>query len=702
MLGSRQALRVATFPCGGDFAHNGELTIFEKQARVLPWVYAGLLAATGVYICREAFLTEASGHFSSIRGEWLGLARIAGLDWLGPRWWPYWGAGAPIQYAYAPLIPFSIAALAGLFHCSPAMALNALIGLVYCLGPVTLYFAAWRLTKAPGYSFMAGLIYLAAAPPGHVEPGGAYGLAWFATTRRAYRLFEWDDLPHLTCVMLLPIAVWLLARAIEKRRPLDYAPAGAALAGMMLANMFGFVLAALAVVTVPLAMAERFRPLPLVRAALVAAGAYLLVSPWAPPSLLMAVHADAALDGEADWSARGFLALAILVLAMGVAWRLTARFIRDWPVRWMALFACPALLIPALDHYWRLHFLPQPYRYQIEMELALALLVPFALRPAIRRIPPRARVALALPLLFLAGRQVVAQRRFAKVMLRPANVAKSIEYRTARWLEDHLPGQRVMAPGSIAAWLNAYADSPQMAGQAYNTAPNWTQQLAVYMIYSGLGTGDRDAEVSILWMKAFGVQAAVVSGPQSPEYWKPFPNPRKFDGVLPVLWREDDTTIYRVPQSSASLAHVMRPDQVVRHKPRNGADTSELGPYAAALDNLGGAASFEWRGANRAAIRARLEPGQVVSAQVTYDRGWRATVGGSARRLHPDGIGLTVIEPQCVGECEIALEYTGGWESKACRAASLGTLLAMCVWMIAGAGRPCPAPTSGSSPRAWL
>src|ERR1017187_9878522 len=84
--------------------------------------------------------------------------------------------------------------------------------------------------------------------------------AWFAATRRASRLFEWDDLPHHTCLMLFPVAVWLLARALKGRRPLDYAMAGAAMAAMMLASMFGFVLAALAAVTVPLAMENRLWP----------------------------------------------------------------------------------------------------------------------------------------------------------------------------------------------------------------------------------------------------------------------------------------------------------------------------------------------------------------------------------------------------------------------------------------------------------
>ncbi len=647
----------------------------KRRAGALPWIYACILAGIGVFICREAFVTEAAPHFNSMQGEWLALARIAGLGWVSPRWWPYWGAGAPVEYAYAPLIPFSIAALARILHSSPALALNVILGVVYCLGPLTLYVAMWRLTKAPGWSFLAALVYLLAAPPAGVDPGSGFGLAWFATARRGSRLFEWDDLPHQTCLALLPVLVWLLARALKGRRAFDYAAAGAAMALMMLASMFGFVLAALAAVCVPLAMENRLWRQGLARAALALAAAYLAASPWAPPSLFVTIRSNSVFDHEAGPPARAMLALAIVAFAWWLTWRLSRRRIRDWPVRWIALFACPAILVPALDRYLALHFLLQPQRYVVEMELALALSLVFALRPALRRIQPRVRALLAIPLLLLAVRQVETHRRSVKTMLRPVDTAGSIERRSAKWVAAALPGQRVMMTGSMAAWLNAFTDSPQLGAQSYSTAPNQLQQVAQYAIFSGQGMGERDAEYSILWLKAFGAQAVAVPGPQSPEYWKPFAHPRKFDGVLPVLWREDDTTIYRVPQVSASLAHVMRPEQLVRRRPFDGVDVEELRQYVAALDNPPAPASFEWRGANQAAIRARLEPGQAISVQITFDRGWRARVNGSPRVVRADGIGLMVVEPDCAGECAITLDYDGGWEAKACRAASIGTLL---------------------------
>ena len=311
----------------------------------------------------------------------------------------------------------------------------------------------------------------------------------------------------------------------------------------------------------------------------------------------------------------------------------------------------------------------------VEMELGMALVLGCAAAWLLRLIPPRARALAAIPAIVLMGYQVVAERRFVKRIERPVDVAQSIEYRSAKWLEENLPNRRVMVPGSMAAWLNAFGDSPQLGGQSYSTAPNWMQQVAQFTIFSGDGLGERDAEYSILWLKAFGVAAVGVSGPHSPEYWKPFAHPGKFEGVLPVLWREDDTTIYGVPPAPASLAHAVRPESLVRHKPVSGADVEELRDYVAALDDAGSRASFEWRGPNRAVIRAHMTPEQMIATQVTYDPGWRATANGTPRRVFRDGLGLLVIQADCAGACEIDMDYDGGLEARVCRAVSLAVII---------------------------
>ncbi len=616
-----------------------------------------------------------------MHGIWMAIARLAGFDWLAPRWWPYWGGGAPLEYTYPPLVPVTVAAVSRAFHGSLSLAFHQVTGFVYCFGPLAFYLASWRLFRAPGYSFAAALTYSLLSPTELIVPDYAFHFSSLRSARRMMLAFDWDEVPHLTSLMLMPLAAWLLARALQTRKRLYYALCGASMALMILANMFGGILAAVVAVTLPVAMERHFQPSLLLRSAAVFAAVCLIVSPWLPPSLVYTVYYIGRMNGEGGLSLYSLGALAGVLVLSAIVWRLCSRYIRDWPMRWVLVCTCPAVLVPVLAQYTGVHFLPQPGRYKIEMEAALVWAAVFALRSWIERVPWRARLALLIPLLVIAERQVVSHRRYAKLLTRSVDVASSIEYRTAKWAEAHFPRERVMLGGSLGQWLNTFTDVPQLGGQNYTTALNWQQQLAVYAITAGQNAGERDAECSLLWLKAFGVQVIGVPGPQSPEYWKPFHNPRKFDGVLPVLWREDDTTMYRV-SNSGSLAHVVRPEQLVQHQPANGLDVEELRRFAAALeDPAAPAATLEWSGTNRFAVHARLAAGQVISVQVNYHPGWRARVNGAFRQIRPDGMGLITVHPGCAGDCQITFEYDGGVEAKLCRAVSAATGL----WLLLAA-----------------
>jgi hypothetical protein len=167
-----------------------------------------------------------------------------------------------------------------------------------------------------------------------------------------------------------------------------------------------------------------------------------------------------------------------------------------------------------------------------------------------------------------------------------------------------------------------------------------------------------------------------VSGPKSTDYYKAFANPRKFDGVLPLLWREGDDAIYEVPSRSASLAHVIPAAAVVKRTPIHGLDIEPVEPYVAALDDPQyPLAIFQWNGMSQAEIRATVGRGQVIAVQITYDPGWEAYANGKRQPIRGDAIGLMVIEPDCNGPCEISLRHTGGKERVVTRAMSLAAML---------------------------
>jgi len=167
-----------------------------------------------------------------------------------------------------------------------------------------------------------------------------------------------------------------------------------------------------------------------------------------------------------------------------------------------------------------------------------------------------------------------------------------------------------------------------------------------------------------------------VPGPKSEEFYKPFRNPAKFDGILPVLWHEGGDTIYGVPTRSDTLAHVVPETALVRTMPINGIDLDQVKPYVGALEDPAlPNADWQWKDWHSGTLHATVQPGQAISLQITYNPGWHATWNGAAQKIRPDGLDLMVIEPQCKGPCTLDLYYDGGTELKACLAVSIAVML---------------------------
>ena len=77
----------------------------------------------------------------------------------------------------------------------------------------------------------------------------------------------------------------------------------------------------------------------------------------------------------------------------------------------------------------------------------------------------------------------------------------TIEYRASKWAEQNLPGMRVMLPGSIAQWANAFTELQQFSGSSWSMPYNLVQQRGLREIYNGGETPERDARVSLVWLK---------------------------------------------------------------------------------------------------------------------------------------------------------------------------------------------------------
>jgi hypothetical protein len=119
-------------------------------------------------------------------------------------------------------------------------------------------------------------------------------------------------------------------------------------------------------------------------------------------------------------------------------------------------------------------------------------------------------------------------------------------------------------------------------------------------------------------------------GRNSPEFWHPWQDQKKFDGVLPVLWREDDTTVYRVP---------------------------------------GTLTQPQWLDDNHARIIGQ----GTVQLPVNAMPGWHASRGPLRAHEH----GSMPIDTGCSEACTVDLADTGSADQWICRAASLLTVVGL-------------------------
>jgi hypothetical protein len=375
------------------------------------------------------------------------------------------------------------------------------------------------------------------------------------------------------------------------------------------------------------------------------------------------------------------LPLWVAVMACGLGLMKIAVRRLSTGLQFALFFAFLTSLITLADAWFHVAIVPQPARYHLEMEMALVMLGAIAAYEALAgqfgNLPHLAATVAIVGLAVLLVAPLKICRRYARTFLiTTIDITKTSEWKTADWLNRNWSGERVMLPGSSQFWLTAFSDTPEIDGGYDQGITDHVVPVANYGVTAI--AGPEWAEIGVLWLKALGVQAVAVSGPGSTEFYKPFVDPKKFDGVLDVLWRDGGDVLYRVGKPHLSLARVVRRGSLVARTPINGGDVDPLRPYVAALEDVSmPEARFIWTSAHSAKIVTDLGVGQVVSWQEAFSAGWHARVGGKEIPIARDALGMMTIDPHGSGPCAIDLVYDGGAEMRIAHWASALTALVL-------------------------
>src|ERR1019366_10637732 len=213
---------------------------------------------------------------------------------------------------------------------------------------------------------------------------------------------------------------------------------------------------------------------------------------------------------------------------------------------------------------------------------------------------------------------------------------KRLEYRVTGWLWKNMPDARAYPTGSVRFWYDAWHDLAQLGGGSEQGLLN--SQVVPAQWEATLGPKPMP---TILWMQAMGVDAVYVSDQRSLEEFKDFEHPQKLVGLLPVVFDDGQGNIlYKVPRRYPVRARVVETARLYAVRPpRFNDDVETLGAYVDAIEHgPDSPVTLAREGTDAMRLHARLEPGQSLVVQETYDPAWQASSGGRLLALRKDAV----------------------------------------------------------------
>jgi hypothetical protein len=246
--------------------------------------------------------------------------------------------------------------------------------------------------------------------------------------------------------------------------------------------------------------------------------------------------------------------------------------------------------------------------------------------------------------------------------VRAANWEDQYERRITKWVYENLPGERVMASGTIRFWYDAWFDNAQPLGGSDQGILNQFLPAAGYQIYQ-----NPNADVVVLWLQALGTSAVIVPDATSLEHYHDYPKPEKFRGQLPVLFDDQHgTVIYRIPRVYPSLGRVVdRAKLAAIGEMRDAADLDRLKQYVAVVEApQQKETGVVWSGFEALEMRTSVEEGQTVLLQETYDSAWHAYENGKPLPIRRDAVMGFMLIDDTPGMHTIALRFETPLENR--------------------------------------
>jgi hypothetical protein len=337
---------------------------------------------------------------------------------------------------------------------------------------------------------------------------------------------------------------------------------------------------------------------------------------------------------------------AVLVVAIAYL-KLSERYAKGKPDRAWTVFLAGSLIFFTVNvignYYLQFRVIGEPTRMVPEYDLVIILCVLEALRRLWNRygVAPRIAIALFCLICFSASFRFVV--RAWQIYVPEPDFTKRVEYRMQDWVAKNMPESRSFVTGSVRFWWNTWNDLAQVGGSSEQGMLNPLFVPAHWRVALG-----EDPEDAALWLVATGADLIIVHDEKSQEHYHDMVKPRKFVGVLPVAYDDQQgNVIYRVPRRYSAHARVVdraRLDAMPPspHEPDKAylqafADLLEKGPEAPI--------TMKWDGGDAFRVRAPVNAGQSLLALVSYDPAWKAYAGDRAIDVKRAPLGFMRVDP---------------------------------------------------------
>jgi hypothetical protein len=651
-----------------------------------------ILVCLAAALIKPLFRLKYLDNWGSIESTFISDARMLGEHLPHPGWQPLWYCGTRTDYIYPPALRYGTVLISKVGHVLPVRAYHIYIAFFYVLGIAAIYWLVRTGSNSRGAAW-SGAAATALLSPSFLLLKNVRHDSGFWVPQRLHVLMLWGEGPHISALCVLPAALACAWAALRKPRPIALAGAGVLCALVTATNFYGaFSLA----IFYPLLVwsvwnGERARAV-LLRAAAIPAIAYGLSAFWLTPSYIRITLVDlkwVAQPGSAGWPI-------VLVIAIALFCFLSGKFSGGRPEREWRTFVLGSAFFLSIYvlgfYYFGFRMTGEAPRLIPELDLALILGGVELLQGFWQR--PKWRIAAILLALLAFSPAVRYLQHVWSPFPKSAPLQNVFEYQTIQWVHNHVPGERILATGSIRFWFDAWSDNAQLDGGSDQGLLNQILKDAQWQLLY-----ERRSDLAVLWLQALGTSAVVVPEKTSLEPFHDIRYPGKFkEAGLPLLHDDGQgTLVYQVPRVHPGLARLVDSAGIREMKPIHGGnDLDGLTKYVAAVeDPARHEATSTWRGFDEVDIQATAKPGESLLLQETWDPAWHAYDKGKELAVHMEPVMDFMLIDVPEGAHDIRMRFETPLENRFGQVLFVITVLALGIFIYSGTSRRTSASSHG-------